>query len=235
MAQRFFSNDKFRLVDMKKEGASKSGGEKEAFANRLEQLVYCETCEMLRPPRSFHCSTCNVCIEVHDHHCPWVGTCVAYRNHRYFTMFLFGTSLHGLHTCLLALTSMIKIGVFFSDPKGLDQYHSLRLFLVCFSGMFSLTLGAFFTHQNYYIINNITSNELLRRRWNGSNTRRIAHELLSMRGRVASFCERMRYFYFSQLPYSKVEKYKRDGEGVDNVEILREYGIILESESENMV
>lgn len=94
--EEYFSTNKFRLVDLEHEGAEMTGGEKEALAARTTRLAYCETCEILRPPRSFHCSTCDVCIEVHDHHCPWVGTCVSKRNHRYFTLFLLATGIHAL-------------------------------------------------------------------------------------------------------------------------------------------
>lgn len=61
----------------------------------------CYTCNIPRPPRSFHCSDCKACIEVHDHHCPWVGTCVGKRNHRYFFLFTLLTTVHSVYTLVL--------------------------------------------------------------------------------------------------------------------------------------
>ena len=113
--KKFFSVDKFRLVDMEEEGRGLNGGEREALAERTTRLAYCDTCEILRPPRAFHCSACNICVEVHDHHCPWVGTCVARRNHRYFTFFLLFTGLHAMFTCILTFLSMVSIGIYLAD------------------------------------------------------------------------------------------------------------------------
>ena len=75
--------------------------------NHAEMLSFCKTCQIIRPPRSFHCGSCGVCIEVHDHHCPWVGTCVGRRNTRFFVAFLFWTGIHGLITAILC-------GIFFA-------------------------------------------------------------------------------------------------------------------------
>ena len=80
-----------------------------------ETLSYCNTCQIVRPPRSFHCGDCGVCIEVHDHHCPWMGTCIGLRNIRYFVCFLFYTSMHALLVFIYSVT--------FFATRTLGEFH----------------------------------------------------------------------------------------------------------------
>ncbi len=201
-----------------------SGGEKMVFERKTQPLAYCHTCKILRPPRSFHCSRCNCCMEIHDHHCPWVGTCVARRNHRYFTLFLLSTAVHSLHTFILGLISMAVVGVFsLDDPQHKDPYHTSRVIAVIYSGLFSLTLGGFYIFQTSLILRNITSNEHLRQRWNANPERRNTLRLIT-----PPILDRFKYFYFSELPKSKVEAlFEQDSESllIDNRAILKDYGI----------
>jgi palmitoyltransferase ZDHHC9/14/18 len=149
-----------------------TGAVKNEFDSRVTLLVYCTTCQILRPPRSFHCHTCNACIEVHDHHCPWVGTCVAKRNHRYFCLFLLTTSIHSLATFLISISSMLRVsGSIFYDPNGTDPQHTGKLVVLIYSGLFALSLLSFFLFQNSLVMKNLTSNEHLRRRWNARQDR----------------------------------------------------------------
>lgn len=54
----------------------------------------CKYCDIIRPPRTHHCRICDRCVLRQDHHCPWIGNCVGFHNHRYFTQFLFYTTLN---------------------------------------------------------------------------------------------------------------------------------------------
>lgn len=62
---------------------------------------YCDPCQRLMPPRSWHCRLCQCCILKRDHHCIFTANCVGHNNQRYFFWFTFYMSL-GL---LLALGS----------------------------------------------------------------------------------------------------------------------------------
>ena len=89
---KFYNLKKFKYLkpEINEDGSVKKVGNND----KHNKLSYCQTCKILRPPRSFHCSSCGVCVEVHDHHCPWVGNCVGHRNIRYFIGFLFWTAFH---------------------------------------------------------------------------------------------------------------------------------------------
>ncbi|XP_017000490.2 probable palmitoyltransferase ZDHHC24 [Drosophila takahashii] len=50
---------------------------------------FCDTCNKLMPPRSWHCALCNCCILRRDHHCIFMATCIGLNNQRYFIWFAF--------------------------------------------------------------------------------------------------------------------------------------------------
>jgi hypothetical protein len=82
-----------------------------SHVDRQNKMSYCGSCDILRPPRSFHCSSCGCCVEVHDHHCPWVGTCVGHRNIRFFIGFIFWTSIHAFIVFSICAYSCFSYGI----------------------------------------------------------------------------------------------------------------------------
>ena len=53
----------------------------------------CETCHIIKPPKTSHCRFCDNCIQGLDHHCFFISNCVGIRNHKDFLFFCFYGSI----------------------------------------------------------------------------------------------------------------------------------------------
>jgi hypothetical protein len=184
-AEDFYSSDFFEICAEHSENAI--------------ELKLCETCQILRPPRSHHCKVCNVCVEVHDHHCPWVGQCIGKRNHKYFIMFLFLVSFTCLVTVAInwisVLLSPVAVAIM-NWAQGKDSEFGdemqIALNVVTFvNGLVVLCIapqtliGSLCANGG--IMKNITTNESIKERWNKT------HDFGQVR---VSFLEKIRYFYW---------------------------------------
>ncbi|XP_017052819.1 probable palmitoyltransferase ZDHHC24 [Drosophila ficusphila] len=76
---------------------------------------YCEICQRLMPPRSWHCNLCKCCILKRDHHCVFTATCIGHNNHRYFFWFTFYLTLGTGLSILTTIIYIVKKGYLF-DP-----------------------------------------------------------------------------------------------------------------------
>ncbi|XP_017000510.2 probable palmitoyltransferase ZDHHC24 isoform X1 [Drosophila takahashii] len=84
---------------------------------------YCEVCEKLMPPRSWHCALCKCCMLKRDHHCAFTANCIGHNNHRYFFWFIFyltlGTSLSMVTLLIDGLRKVWLLGPLHSNLKAL--------------------------------------------------------------------------------------------------------------------
>lgn len=74
---------------------------------KREDLKYCRTCNIYRPPRSKHCRYCDTCVLQFDHHCPWVSNCIGLRNYRYFLLFVMSVSLLAFTFLGMGVTALV--------------------------------------------------------------------------------------------------------------------------------
>lgn len=163
-------------------------------------MSYCATCNILRPPRSYHCSDCGMCVEVHDHHCPWVGSCIGLRNTRYFCLFLFWTSFHSFFTCIIAIFCYISAG----DVKQTTLVVMYRTYCVALA-LSTISIGAglmcFFITMIQNGLKNITGNEKIRHKWNNNDHNK--EEVLDAAGSLSK-CSRIIEYLFGQNYKSRI-------------------------------
>jgi len=92
---------------------------------RSGERRHCKWCAKYKPDRCHHCRVCRQCILKMDHHCPWIANCVGFRNHKYFFLLLFYSSI----ACNLIIWTMLESVQTSVDTK------------VPFSTMFMLIFG----------------------------------------------------------------------------------------------
>ncbi|XP_016952232.1 probable palmitoyltransferase ZDHHC24 [Drosophila biarmipes] len=84
---------------------------------------YCEACEKLMPPRSWHCTLCKCCILKRDHHCSFTANCIGHNNHRYFFWFTFYLTLGtGLSLATLFIDAVMEFWPFMPLKFLLMEY-----------------------------------------------------------------------------------------------------------------
>lgn len=78
------------LIDTSIFGSDKLMMTTERFKNdeTAKDWNFCEKCELIVPPRSWHCFICGVCILKRDHHCIFASNCIGFYNQRFFIVFL---------------------------------------------------------------------------------------------------------------------------------------------------
>lgn len=80
---------------------------------------FCDICETVAPPRSFHCNECGICILKRDHHCQFSACCIGHQNQRFFLSFL-------LHLSIATIYSMYFQTIFFVQNSSFTIFTFVR-------------------------------------------------------------------------------------------------------------
>ncbi|KAL4509976.1 hypothetical protein ABPG72_010169 [Tetrahymena utriculariae] len=121
----------------------------------FENIKYCETCQIYRPPRSSHCSICDCCFEFLDHHCPWLNICIAKRN--YSTFFFFILWLNAALIISIVLNSILIFG---QEDIGRSIAQNIPSFIaIIYLFAASLFTANLFLFHIYLVYTNQTTKE----------------------------------------------------------------------------
>jgi len=84
------------------------------------------------------------------------------------------TSLHALITFMTSMSLFLREGDLEEVPDGIIKSLTAgNTAIMIYTGMFTMTLGAFGLYTCCLMLDNITSNENLRTRWNASRYKYI--------------------------------------------------------------
>jgi len=85
----------------------------------------------------------------------------------------------------------------YTGPQYNETLFLINFICLCYGCMFCVMLIGFSCYTNSLVLQNITSNENLRKRWNARH--KTTNE--------ASWCQKLKYYYFEQTTESKIQKY----------------------------
>mmetsp|Transcript_14810 Transcript_14810/g.33694 ORF Transcript_14810/g.33694 Transcript_14810/m.33694 type:complete len:298 (-) Transcript_14810:47-940(-) len=116
---------------------------------------HCKWCVKYKPDRCHHCRVCRTCILKMDHHCPWIYNCVGFRNHKFFFLLLFYSSITSHMITWTMLDSVIA--TLDSDTPFMDMF--LLLFGETLAGFLALLVTGFFFFHIWLMLKAMTTIE----------------------------------------------------------------------------
>mmetsp|Transcript_50328 Transcript_50328/g.93059 ORF Transcript_50328/g.93059 Transcript_50328/m.93059 type:complete len:371 (+) Transcript_50328:166-1278(+) len=116
---------------------------------------HCKWCVKYKPDRCHHCRVCRTCILKMDHHCPWIYNCVGFRNHKFFFLLLFYSSIASHMITWTMLDSVIA--TLDSDTPFMDMF--LLLFGETLAGFLALLVTGFFCFHIWLMLKAMTTIE----------------------------------------------------------------------------
>mmetsp|Transcript_42571 Transcript_42571/g.77315 ORF Transcript_42571/g.77315 Transcript_42571/m.77315 type:complete len:566 (+) Transcript_42571:122-1819(+) len=118
---------------------------------------FCNKEKKFKPDRAHFCSAINRNVLRMDHFCPWLSNCVGYRNHKFFILCLFYTTIACSGT-----------GVTFITTLHYHTFSGMHTFMMMEGTMLSLLMsgivGPFFAFHCWLLSRNMTTIEFCEKR-----------------------------------------------------------------------
>lgn len=99
-----------------------------------------------------------------------MGTCVGKRNLKYFISFLFMTAIHAFITATICIIYYLRVTSLIEEKdfdRNLERMMGmLSIGVGLYAAIIGFTLLLFGMYTSYLAMDNVTSNESIRSRWN---------------------------------------------------------------------
>jgi len=115
---------------------------------------FCNTCNVVRPPRSSHCKEIGKCVLRYDHYCPYTSNAIGLLNHKYFILLVFYGSIA---TFMLEFSLMTYFVDYFSDKTESPSWIVWGMFIQ--NGIFTMSCFLLLVVQVAFLSKNITTKE----------------------------------------------------------------------------